>query len=89
MIAKTTQFKKMLQSNQLEFILEAHDGLSAKIVEEAGFKGIWGSGLAISAALGVRDNNLNLQRILDRTAQEKSRTPEYILKREKRIHGSY
>ncbi|MEQ8424306.1 MAG: phosphoenolpyruvate mutase, partial [Cyclobacteriaceae bacterium] len=28
-----------------------------KIVEEAGFKGIWGSGLSISAALGVRDNN--------------------------------
>lgn len=57
MIAKTKQFKQMLHSNQLEFILEAHDGLSAKIVEEAGFKGIWGSGLAISAALGVRDNN--------------------------------
>ncbi len=54
---KTTQFRKMLQSEQLEFILEAHNGLSAKIVEEAGFKGIWGSGLAISAALGVRDNN--------------------------------
>jgi phosphoenolpyruvate phosphomutase len=31
--------------------------LSAKIVEEAGFKGIWASGLCISAALGVRDNN--------------------------------
>ncbi|GAB1484334.1 phosphoenolpyruvate mutase [Treponema sp.] len=37
--------------------MEAHNGLSAKIVEEAGFKGIWGSGLSISAALGVRDNN--------------------------------
>jgi len=37
--------------------MEAHNGLSAKIVEEAGFKGIWGSGLAISASLGVRDNN--------------------------------
>lgn len=57
MSAKTKQFKKMLQSDQLEFILEAHNGLSAKIVEEAGFKGIWGSGLSISAALGVRDNN--------------------------------
>jgi phosphoenolpyruvate phosphomutase len=54
---KTTQFKQLLNSDQLEFILEAHNGLSAKIVEEAGFKGIWGSGLAISAALGVRDNN--------------------------------
>jgi phosphoenolpyruvate phosphomutase len=37
--------------------MEAHNGLSAKIVEEAGLKGIWGSGLSISAALGVRDNN--------------------------------
>lgn len=54
---KTTQFKKLLQSDQVEFILEAHSGLSAKIVEEAGFKGIWGSGLSISAAMGVRDNN--------------------------------
>jgi phosphoenolpyruvate phosphomutase len=37
--------------------MEAHNGLSAKIVEETGFKGIWASGLAISASLGVRDNN--------------------------------
>ena len=32
-------------------------GISAKIVEEAGFKGIWASGLALSAQYGVRDNN--------------------------------
>lgn len=57
MSKKTTQFKQMLLSDKLEFIMEAHNGLSAKIVEEAGFKGIWGSGLSISAALGVRDNN--------------------------------
>ncbi len=37
--------------------MEAHNGLSARIVEEAGFRGIWASGLSISAALGVRDNN--------------------------------
>lgn len=57
MIKKTTQFKQMLHSNQTEFIMEAHNGMSAKIVQETGFKGIWGSGLSISAALGVRDNN--------------------------------
>src|SRR6188768_2633250 len=57
MNSKATMFRQMLQSNELEFILEAHNGLSAKIVEEAGFKGIWGSGLSISASLGVRDNN--------------------------------
>jgi phosphoenolpyruvate phosphomutase len=57
MVNKTTQFKQLLHSNKVEFLLEAHNGLSAKIVEETGFKGIWGSGLAISAAMGVRDNN--------------------------------
>jgi phosphoenolpyruvate phosphomutase len=54
---KTTQFKNLLHSPELEFICEAHNGLSAKIVEEAGFKGIWGSGLSIAAQFGVRDNN--------------------------------
>jgi phosphoenolpyruvate phosphomutase len=54
---KTTRLKKMLLSDSLEFLMEAHNGLSARIVQEAGFKGIWGSGLSISAALGVRDNN--------------------------------
>ena len=54
---KTRQFRTLLQSEQLEFICEAHNGLSAKIVEEAGFAGIWASGLSISAQFGVRDNN--------------------------------
>jgi phosphoenolpyruvate phosphomutase len=57
MLKKTKQLKQMLQSDRLEFIMEAHNGLSARIVEEAGFKGIWGSGLTLSASLGVRDNN--------------------------------
>src|ERR1043165_3261464 len=54
---KTTKLKKMITDPEMAFLMEAHNGLSAKIVEEAGFKGIWGSGLSISAALGVRDNN--------------------------------
>ena len=54
---KTSQFKALLESPETEFILEAHNGLAAKIVEEAGFKGIWGSGLALSAQHAVRDNN--------------------------------
>ena len=56
-LSTTKQFRALLQSNQLEFICEAHNGLSAKIVQEAGFKGIWASGLSISAQFGVRDNN--------------------------------
>lgn len=54
---RTTSFKAMLGAERLDFILEAHDGISAKIVEEAGFSGIWASGLAMSAASGVRDSN--------------------------------
>lgn len=54
---KTTRLKGMLKGQGLSFLMEAHNGLSAKIAEEAGFEGIWGSGLSISAALGVRDNN--------------------------------
>ena len=55
--SKTAQFRELLHSQGLEFLMEAHNGLSARIVEEAGFRGIWASGLSISAALGVRDNN--------------------------------
>ncbi len=54
---KTTQLKRMVQRQELAFLMEAHNGLSAKVAEEAGFEGIWGSGLSISAALGVRDHN--------------------------------
>ena len=54
---KTARLKRLIQKKELSFIMEAHNGLSAKVVEEAGFEGIWGSGLSISAALGVRDNN--------------------------------
>jgi len=54
---KSTRLKKMLGNEELSFIMEAHNGLSAKIVEEAGFQGIWASGLSISASMGVRDNN--------------------------------
>jgi phosphoenolpyruvate phosphomutase len=56
-ISPSSQFRKLLLSEQLEFICEAHSGLSAKIVQEAGFRGIWASGLSISAQFGVRDNN--------------------------------
>jgi len=56
-VTRSFQFRNLLLSEQLEFICEAHNGLSAKIVQEAGFRGIWASGLSISAQFGVRDNN--------------------------------
>lgn len=56
-LTRSARLRAMLVSPQLEFLMEAHNGLSARIVREAGFKGIWGSGLSISAQFGVRDNN--------------------------------
>ena len=54
---KTSQFRSLLNSPKLEFLLEAHNGISAKIAEESGFKGLWAGGLAIAAQYGVRDSN--------------------------------
>lgn len=56
-MTKSALLKKLLYSTSTEFLMEAHDGISAKIVEESGFQGIWASGLAMSTALGVRDSN--------------------------------
>jgi len=57
MKSRGRQLRELLESSQTEFLMEAHNGLSARIVEEAGFKGIWASGLALSAQFGVRDSN--------------------------------
>ena len=56
-VRKTTAFRRLLNSDELEFLLEAHNGITAKVVEEAGFKGIWAGGLCMSAQYGVRDSN--------------------------------
>ncbi|HVO46986.1 MAG TPA: phosphoenolpyruvate mutase [Steroidobacteraceae bacterium] len=56
-LTRSAKLRQMLVSEPLEFLMEAHNGLSARIVREAGFRGIWASGLSISAQFGVRDNN--------------------------------
>jgi phosphoenolpyruvate mutase len=55
--SKGEVFRNYLYSPKLSFLMEAHNGLSARIVEEAGFCGIWASGLSISSSLGIRDSN--------------------------------
>ena len=54
---RSLALRRMLQGTELDFLMEAHNGLSARIAREAGFRGIWASGLSISAQFGVRDNN--------------------------------
>ncbi len=53
----TTALRREIFSPELSFLMEAHSGLSAMLAEEAGFRGLWASGLAISASLGLRDSN--------------------------------
>ena len=35
---KTTEMRRLIASPELEFLCEAHNGISARIVEEAGFR---------------------------------------------------
>ena len=66
MTDKTEALRRLLTSEDLGFLMEAHNGLSAKVAEEAGFEALWGRGLSISASMGVRDNNeMSWTQVLD------------------------
>ena len=50
--------KDKLAGNELVTVMSAHNPLSARLAEEAGFDGIWASGFELSAAYGVPDASL-------------------------------
>jgi phosphonopyruvate hydrolase len=57
-----------LASPDLVTLMSAHNPLSARLAEEAGFDGIWASGFELSAAYGVPDASLlSLGQHLDMT----------------------
>ncbi len=53
--ATRRSFNALLQAEDITYLMEAHDGISAKIAEATGFGAIWASGFSISTILGVRD----------------------------------
>lgn len=55
--SKNQQLRAMISGSDLSFLMESHNALSAKIAEQAGFSGLWASGLTISATLGLSDRN--------------------------------
>lgn len=57
MSSRAARLRRLLHAPDLTFLMEAHNGLSARIVEDAGFDAIWASSLSIAASLGVRDCN--------------------------------
>ena len=50
--------KEKIQEGDLIRIVGAHNGLTAKLVEEAGFEGVWSSGFEISTSHAVPDANI-------------------------------
>jgi len=62
------RLKEKLAATDLITLMSAHNPLSARLAEEAGFDGIWASGLELSAAYGVPDASLlSLTQHLDMT----------------------
>lgn len=65
-MSKCKALKDLINSRDLSFLMECHSGLSARIIEEQGFKGGWISGLSLSAQAGVRDRNeLSFKEVAD------------------------
>src|SRR5215510_12610747 len=52
------KFRQLLAANAPIVIAGAHNGLSARLAERAGFDGIWASGFEISASFAVPDANI-------------------------------
>jgi phosphoenolpyruvate phosphomutase len=55
---QTLALRRLLASPGPIVIAGAHDGLSARLAEEAGFDGVWASGFEISASHGVPDASI-------------------------------
>lgn len=49
--------RDILHSTAVNYAMEAHNGITAKIAKEAGFSVLWASGLTIATSLGHRDCN--------------------------------
>ena len=64
----TNPLKEKIAAGELVRIMSAHNPISARLAEEAGFDGVWASGFELSAAYGVPDASLlSLTQHLDMT----------------------
>lgn len=67
---KTAKLRKMFKGDEVIRIVGAHDGMTAKLVENAGFEGVWASGLEISTSFAVPDANiLTMSQYLERASE--------------------
>lgn len=55
---RSAQLQGLLRSGSIVRVMGAHNGLGARLIERAGFDGVWASGLEISTAYGLPDANI-------------------------------
>jgi 2-methylisocitrate lyase-like PEP mutase family enzyme len=68
-VRTTTKLREFLSSGRITVAPGAYDGLSARLVEQAGFQAIYASGGAIARSTGVPDLGLlSMSAIVDRLA---------------------
>ncbi|MDO5618535.1 isocitrate lyase/phosphoenolpyruvate mutase family protein [Kocuria sp.] len=80
----------LLKEPDVTYAMEAHDGMSARIAEGAGFPVLWASGLCISTSCGVRDSNeISWSNMLDRVRSISLCTNLPILVDGDSGHGNY
>lgn len=67
---KTTRLKRLIDAPEILVMPGAHDPISAKLIEEAGFDAVQASGLGISAAhMGLPDASIvSMREMAERTA---------------------
>ena len=70
---KRIAIRSKLRSGQSVRLAGAHNGLSARLVEQAGFEAVWASGLEISASQGLPDDSILGMSDLLRAASEMDR----------------
>jgi len=67
---KSAKMRELLKSDRLIYVMGAHNGLSAKLVEKNNFDAIWSSGLEISTSYGVPDANiLSMTQYLEKASE--------------------
>ena len=57
-MSRATKLREVMARTGLAHVMSAHNPLSARLAEEAGFDGIWASGFELSASLGLPDVSL-------------------------------
>lgn len=68
------------KSDSPAYLMEAHNALSARIVQKHDFNGIWASGLGIASAYGARDaNEVSCSEVIDVVERMNDMTDKPIL----------